>query len=359
MAWASITADHPRPFAGICRPMQCPPLRIKLKPDAIPKQVYTARPIPIPLVPAVTRELEDQIKENIIEPADDINDPSEWVHPTVITRKKSPGEVRITIDVRELNKATVRPIYPSKSPWQIVTSIPESAKFFTVLDGRKGFHQIELHPDSRKLTTFVTPFGRFRYKRLLMGWCGASDVFNERMAEALKELPNIKRVVEDVLIHSDTWEEHERAVRSLVSTCDKADISINTAKVQFGLQEVKFGGFIVSAGKYTIDPKLTDDLRDFPYPQNRTELKSFLGLAQQLGYFTPEITALTDPLRTLNSNKSAWIWLKYHQEAFEKARKLLSSPAYLTYFNPARETEILIIRDTDNKRWSESSANGR
>ena len=341
VAWAAITKKYPRPFSGICRPMKCPPLKIKLKPGTKPVQVYSARPIPIPLMPAFEREIESQLREDIIEPANDTNDPSEWVHPTVITRKNSPDQIRLTVDVRELNKATVRPIYPAKSPWHVVTNIPGSSKFFSVLDGRKGFHQVELHPESQKLTTFVTPIGRFRYKRLIMGWCGASDVFNEKMAEALAKVKNISRVVEDVLVHTETWGEHKEAVRNLIAACDEHDISINTSKIQFGQTEVRFGGFVVSEGKYQIDPSLTDDLRNFPRPQDRSELKSFLGLAQQLGNFTPEIATLTEPLRNLNSTKQAWIWMDFHNEAFEKAQDLLSSPRFLTYFDPARETELL------------------
>ena len=290
------------------------PVKIVLHKGAQPKNCYSFRPIPIHMQEPWERELEEQVAAGILEEANDTNDPGEWLNPMVVARKKDPSKVRITVDLRELNKATYRPVYPSPSPWHIVNAIPASARFFTVMDGLKGFHQIDLCPESRKLTTFATPKGRFRYRRCPMGWHGSSDVFNERMAWAFKGVPNMVRLVEDILVYSNTWEEHLAHV---------TDISFNTGKVQFCLGQVKFGGFLINQGQYCIDPALTDDLREFPVPLNRHQLKSFLGLAQQLGGFTPEITRLMELLRDLNTDRTPWQWHSHHQVAFEEARRIL------------------------------------
>jgi transposase InsO family protein len=257
-----------------------------------------------------------------------------------LVAKKEPGKVRITVDMRALNKVTVRPIRTMLSPLQVVAQVPPTAKFFTVVGGLKGFHQLELHPDSRPLTTFVTPLGRFRYRRMPMGWNASSDLFHGRMATALQGVPNVLRVVEDMLVWSETWQEHEEAVGKLFAACDAHGVSLNVDKIQFGLQEVHFGGFVVSQGKYKIDPALTDDLRQFPTPHNRRTLRSFLGLAQQLGNFTEEITALVEPLRELNTDATAWAWWPVHQAAFDRTREVLSSPKYLTFFDSSRDTEL-------------------
>jgi hypothetical protein len=90
---------------------------------------------------------------------------------------------------------------------------------------------------------------------------------------------------------------------------------------------VAFGGFEVFEGGYRIDPALTADLREFPVPRDRRELRSFLGLAQQLGTFTEEVTHLVEPLRGLNTNAAEWQWLPQHQKAFDKARETLAGEA--------------------------------
>ena len=282
-AWHTLSSKYPRPLDGVCRPMRGNPVTIVLKKGATPTNTYTFRPVPINLEAAFNKELDEQIAAGILEEANDTNDPGEWLNPMVVTRKKDPTKVRITVDLRELNKATHRPVYPSPSPWHLVCRIPASAHFFTVLDGLKGFHQIDLAKSSRKLTTFATPRGRMRYLRMPMGWHASSDVFNERMAAAFKGIPNMTRLVEDILIHSPTWEEHMVDVARVLHVANENDISFNRDKVQFAQTEVKFGGFVISQGHYCIDPSLTEDLRTFPVPVNRHQLRSFLGLAQQLG----------------------------------------------------------------------------
>jgi Reverse transcriptase (RNA-dependent DNA polymerase) len=236
------------------------PVSIKVHPEATPRQAYSTRSIPIHLREAFDRELDEQLAAGILEEAEDTSDPSEWLHPMVVTRKKDVNKCRITVDLRDLNRVTVRPVYPAMSPWQTVSTIPASAKFFSVLDGLKGFHQVALDEASRRLTTFVTPRGRMRYRRMPMGWCGSSDVFHERMAKALEHVPNVARVVEDVLVYSDTEEQHEEAVARVLEAMDRHDISVNLEKVQFCLPRVKFGGFVLSHGSYVIDDELTNDL---------------------------------------------------------------------------------------------------
>jgi hypothetical protein len=185
------------------------PVKIKVRRGAIPKQAYTARQIPINLEAAYKREIEEQLRMGVLERAEDEADPSEWLHPLVVTRKKDPKEARVTVDLRELNFYTVRPVCPSTAPRQVVCRVDPEAKFFSVFDGLKGFHQVELDKASRRLTTFVAPiFGRLRYRRMPMGWSGSSDVFSARMDEAFGGMPGVHRVVEDILVAGpgrSTW----------------------------------------------------------------------------------------------------------------------------------------------------------
>ena len=340
MAMRRLLDKFPRLVDGVCRVMKGGPVTIKLRLDAHPEQVYTTRVIPAFRQAAFQRELEELKAAGIIRRADDRNDPSEWLHPMTVVAKADPSKVRITVDLRALNRATIRPVFTVPPPMSVVASIPPAARYFTVIDGLKGFHQLELAEESQPLTTFVTPEGRYVFQRLPMGWCGSSDVFNERMEMALAGVPNIRRVVEDVLIYSETWAEHEKTVEAVWSACDRQGISLNVGKIQFARPEVKFGGFIVSQGRYRVDPALTEDLREFPVPHNRSTLKSFLGLAQQLGNFTSKLTTMMEPLRELNSTRVTWHWLPQHQQAFEAARTMLSSPEYLTFFDRRRPTEL-------------------
>jgi hypothetical protein len=99
----------------------------------------------------------------------------------------------------------------------------------------------------------------------------------------LQQTDGIFRIVKDILVVSDTLARHEAAVQKVLAALDTADISLNTEKVQYCKEQVKFGGVIISAGKYEIDPALTDELRHFPIPHDRHMLQSFISLARWLG----------------------------------------------------------------------------
>ena len=317
---------------------------INVIPGSRPQQCWSTRPIPVNLRQAFEEEIQAQIDQGIIERANDANDPAMWLHPMVVTRKKDPNKCRITVDLRAINKATLRPVFPAPSPWQTVSTINPTARYYTVLDGLKGYHQVALDEQSRRLLTFVTPLGRMRYRRLPMGWHGAGDLYHERLTDALKEVPaeTHARVVEDILVYTpEGGKAHQAAVRQVLQACRNNQISINAAKVQYGRREANFAGFLLTGGTYVIDPELSAALRDFPRPTNRTALRSFLGLAQQVGYFTDAITSLTAPLRDLNTKTTTWLWQEHHEEAFEAARQALSTTPCLTPFDPALQTELL------------------
>jgi hypothetical protein len=143
--WERLKAEHPRPLDGVCRVMKGGQVCIKLRPGELLRSVYSCRDIPIPLRTAFETELKEQIAAGIIERAHDCNDPAALISPTVITRKKN-NTVRITVDLTNLNRVSYRPPFLSPSPWQVVSQINPEAKFFTVVDGLKGFHQLELEP---------------------------------------------------------------------------------------------------------------------------------------------------------------------------------------------------------------------
>eukprot|EP00094_Tigriopus_californicus_P013180 TCALIF_12746-PA protein Name:"Similar to Tf2-11 Transposon Tf2-11 polyprotein (Schizosaccharomyces pombe (strain 972 / ATCC 24843))" AED:0.29 eAED:0.29 QI:0/0/0/1/0.25/0.2/5/0/935 len=273
-AWADLASQYPQPLDGVCRPMADGTATICLKEGAIPYQCWSTRAIPINLQEAFYKELANQQAQGIIEEAHDINNPAEWLHPMVVTRKKDPSKCRITLDLPELNKATLQP-----RPTAALAGVPSS--------------------------TYV-------------------------------------RVVEDILVHTaNPGQEHYQAVAQILSAATMHNIALNSDKVQFCQPLVQFAGFLPSHGCYRVDPTLTEDLRTFPHPNNRTELRSFLGLAQQLGYFTDEITQLTAPLCDLNTKHTAWTWTSHQEAAFQATRKTLGGPAYLTPFDPSRATELL------------------
>ena len=93
------------------------------------------------------------------------------------------------VDLSHLNKYVRREKYQSLTPAQAVADIAaDNAKIFTKIDARKGYHQCPLDKESQILTTFITPFGRFKYLRAPYGISSISEHYNRRMDEALNGL---------------------------------------------------------------------------------------------------------------------------------------------------------------------------
>jgi len=100
--------------------------------------------------------------------------------------------------------------------------------------------------------------------------------------------------------------------------CDKLRVTLNIKKVQVG-QRVIFAGFELDAEGYRLDPALTEALRAFPIPTNQTDVRSFMGLANQMTNFSTEIVEVMHQFKDLLKKETSFIWTDVHQKAFKKA----------------------------------------
>ena len=120
-----------------------------------------------------------------------------WVNSMVVVEKPS-GALRICLDPRDLNKVIHRPHYPLKTPSDILPEL-SGARYFTKLDARSGYWTIKLDNDSSYLTTFNTPYGRYRFLRLPSGLKSAQDEFQRKIDYYYAGLRGVVAIVDDVL----------------------------------------------------------------------------------------------------------------------------------------------------------------
>ena len=172
---------------------------ISLLDDVKPFCVNTPRSIPFAYHEKLQAELHLLQSQQIIAP---VTTTTEWCAPIVVTPKKNTDRIRMCVDLSHLNRYVRWERYQSPTPAQAVADIAATnAKFFTVLDALKGYHQCPLDQESQILTTFITPFGRYKYLRAPYGISSISEHYNCRMAEAFTGLTGFRRVVDDVIIY--------------------------------------------------------------------------------------------------------------------------------------------------------------
>ena len=204
-------------------------------------------------------------------------------------------------------------------------------KFFTVIDALKGYHQVPLDDESIDLTSFSTPFGRYQYLRLPFGIKQAGDDYCRRVSEVFDDVPNTRRIVEDILVYSSTYEDHVKAVRALFKKAATHGVAINTSKMVFAQPAVTFGDYVVDTDGFRPDPKLTRAIRDFPTPHSITDIRSVFGLCQQVGNFSDKLSKAPDPLSPLLKKGFAWEWTSTHEDAFKTVRTILSEVRDLAF----------------------------
>ena len=138
----------------------------------------------------------------------------------MIAPNKNSDDIRLCVDFSKLNKFVKRELYSSPTPSDAVADISQKhAKYFTVIDALKGYHQCLLDSQSQLLTTFMTPFGRYKFLRASFGICSISEHYNRRMDEALRGLGNYRKVVDDIVIYDNDLDSHVNHVRQFLARC--------------------------------------------------------------------------------------------------------------------------------------------
>ena len=255
-------------------------------PSAVPVQ-HTSRRIPVALKKEVKTKLEDLERKGIIvkETA-----PTEWISNMVVVAK--PGKIRICLDPQELNKAIQRPKYQMPTLEELLPKLCE-AKIFSTLDAKDGFYQISLDETSSKLTTFWTPFGRYRYLRMPFGVSLAPEEFERNLQEKLGDLEGIAVIRDDIIVmgFGETQEQavhnHDENLLKLLERARKVNLRLNSRKMELKKSEVKFMGHIISKDGLKPDPAKVEAVEEMPKPTCKQQVLSLLGFVNYLSRFLP------------------------------------------------------------------------
>ena len=330
---ATVKAKFPQLFHGLGCMRGA--YQIQLKDHAVPFALTVPCRVPIALMSKVQSELQRMEKKGVIS---QVREPTDWCAGMVVVPKAG-GKVRICVDLTKLNQSVRRERLMMPSVEQTLAQLG-GATVFSKLDANSGFWQVELTKESSLLTTFITPFGRYRFNRLPFGITSAPEHFQRRMSEVLQDLEGVVCLIDDILIYGKTQEEHDKRLTAALHKIAEAGITLNEEKCDISQNQVKFLGQIIDSNGIHPDPGKVTAVKQMNAPTNITELRRFLGMVNQLAKFTPQLSEATKPLRELLSSKNQWLWSDSQQQAFEAVRNMVSSDTILAPFDPHRPTQV-------------------
>ena len=340
----SYRAVFSRKPSGELPCMDGPPMMIRLKEDAVPHYEGCSRNVSLPDRPEVKKKLDALVAQGTITPTDE---PSETQAALVVTRKKN-GKPRICVDLSRLNKNILRPEHPVTTPHDAVVEIGGQAEFYTSFDASDGYYQVSLDVSCQNLTTFITPWDRYKFRRAPMGLILSGDEFNRRADAAFAGKQNIVRVVDDILRFDRTFPDHVAGVCSVLQAAMDAGITLELDKFSFAQRRIHWAGYVIQRGGYTVDPGKLKAIAEFPVPRDLTDLRSFNGQVEQLVGFSREIAALREPLRPLLSTKNPFEWTQHHTDSLNAVKRALVSAPILTPFDISRETMLQVDASVRN-----------
>ena len=287
----------------------------------------------------VEKTLEELLDLDIIEP---VQGPTDWVStPVFIPKPGNKNEFRLCLDMRRVNEAILRTRHPIPTIDELLLDMNGSV-IFSKLDLKWGFHQIELDPESRHLTTFVTHKGLFRYKRLCFGVSCAPEHYQHILQQVLQDCEGAKVLYDDIVVYGTNLQEHNERLEKVLKTLCNRNLTLNPSKCKFGMEKLVFMGHILS--KNGIEP--TDDkvkaVNKAKRPENVNEIRSFLGLVNYCGRYINNLSTIEEPLRRLTRKNVIWNWGNEQEHSFRELKSRLTSAESMAYFNPELLTQIIV-----------------
>ncbi|GFV14198.1 retrovirus-related Pol polyprotein from transposon opus [Trichonephila clavipes] len=275
------------------------------------------------------------LDEGIVQPSE-----SPWSSPVVLVRKKD-GSWRFCVDYRKLNIVTKKDVYPLPRIDDTLDCL-KGANFFSSMDLRSGYWQIEIDEADREQTAFITPEGLYEFKVMPFGLCNAPAIFERMMDNLLRHFKWTMCLcyLDDIIVFSETFEDHLIRLRLVLKCLQEAGLKLNSKKCLFAAQEVKILGHLVSSNGVRPDPDKIKAVRSFPTPKNIHDIRSFLGLCSYFRRFIKGFCYLAEPLQSLLKSGVEFHWGPEEVEAFNSLKKALTSDPVLGMYNERASTEI-------------------
>ena len=199
---------------------------------------------------------------------------------------------------------------------------------------------VVLHPESRKLTCMVLPFGKFQWKRLPMDTVVAQDIFQSKLDSIFNGMEGVTGIADDMVTAGRDEMEHDRNFLAFMEKCMSNNLTLNSENIQFKQSQVSFYGHCWSKHSISPDPKKIKALNYMKFPPDKETMRSFLGMINYLNRYSALSAHLTAPLSALTHQAADYKPGKVHFENFNRLKMEISNMKALPYFDVNAETTL-------------------
>jgi len=258
---------------------------------------------------------------------------------------------RWVCDFRELNANTIPDNWTMPRVDDILTDCAKG-KIWATIDMTDSFFQTRVHPDDIHKTAVSTPFGTYEWCVMPMGLRNSPAIHQRRVTSVLR--PYIGKIchiyLDDIVIWSDSVEEHIRNVRIIMNALKGAGLHVNRKKTKLFCDEINFLGHHISTRGIEADSGKVARILDWPTPKSAKEVRQFLGLVRYLNAFLPKLAIQSNILNRLtwkDCNESFPEWTERYQDAFDMIKRIVVSRECLTIIDHTKTPELKIFVTTD------------
>lgn len=298
---------------------------------------HAPRKVPHVLKDKLKMKLNELERNEIIEKADEY---SEWVNHLVTVYKRDVDKsLRICIDPCELNEYILEEqVYIPT--FEEFSSNMVGMKYYSVLDLKDGFWHVKLSEKSRKLCTFATPFGNYRYKRMPFGIKTGPKIFQKMNMMNFGNIKNVYIYFDDILIVGRTKQEHDEALIAVLERARQKNVRFNENKMQIACESVKYLGHIFSFNEIKPDPERLEAINKMERPKNKKDLQTLLGVLNFMRSFIPNLSEKTAPLRELLKKYALFNWTELHTQVLSELKNEILKSNILMPFDTSKEIAI-------------------
>ena len=278
------------------------------------------RPVPVHLRPHVSKEVKFLLEKGIIRKSN-----SRWQSRWLLVPKPD-GRYRCCLDARALNKKTRVRVAQLPLINDLLDSL-QGKKFWSQMDLEMGFAQVVLSEDSTSRTSFACFMGKYEYVYLPFGVQAAPGFFQEQMEKVLEGLPNVRLFIDDILIASETLEQHFKDIEAVFERLQRFGLVAKIKKCTFLLSKITFLGHEISREGVSVSSTKVDAVTKIDTPKTAKQLLHALGLLGWFRRFIFQYGALAAPLYRLTSKDVEYEWSPECEKAFTTLKqRLVSAP---------------------------------